>query len=72
MVLIKMHIGGNALAGKLVPQAVRAVRIMVAGQQVPVNGAEITHPLKRLVEGALRERFHVIDIAGDKVPLALW
>ena len=40
--------------------------MVIAGQEVPLNGVRAPHPLQRLAERAGRERFHVVDVTSDQ------
>jgi hypothetical protein len=40
--------------------------IVVAWNQVPLNGLGCTHPLDRLPQRPVTRGFNIIDIAGDK------
>ena len=66
---MNMHIGGQAPAAKLIPKPIWTVVIVISRHQVPVHAGKIAHALKRLVERARRQCFHVIDIAGDQYVL---
>ena len=49
-----------------VPDALRPVRVVVAGDHVPGDAREGSHPLQRLAQGLRRRRLAVVDVAGDE------
>ncbi|MGH8326285.1 MAG: hypothetical protein ACRET2_05935, partial [Steroidobacteraceae bacterium] len=61
---MQVDVGRKVTMAQLIPEPVRAVRIVIAGQQMPVHGGEIPHPFERLVERPRTQCDSVINVPG--------
>ena len=63
---VQVDVGGRARRRDAVPDALRPVRVVVAGDEVPGHARECPHALERLAQGLRRRRLAVVDVAGDE------
>lgn len=63
---VKANIGRQLATKELIPEAIRAVRVMVARKKMPRDRAKGTHALKRLAQRTRCQRLHVVDITGHQ------